>query len=179
MKKSILMCFTAIFIFYGCGTFKKITNTENKEKTSRKSTKIKNDSIKETTQTLPTENSLNYNLDDLQKSGDFEQKVSSGDGTESIIKKKGKNLSVRTKTSGSKKEKTIVNKNKEVEIYNAEFIIKESKKIIKRIPFRYWVYFGIFMVIAYRKFLSQLIVSIFPGLGSARLFSIFLGNNKT
>lgn len=178
MKKVILAILMALFSFYGCGTFGKITNSNSKEKISKKDTKIENDSIKETKETLPTETFLSYNLDDLQKAGDFEQKVSSGNGSGTTVKKKGKNLTLKTKTSGSKTERTNVSKNKEVFVYDAEYIISESKKIIKRIPLKYWLIFGFIISISYRKFISQILISIFPALGSTRLFSLFLGSNK-
>lgn len=178
MKKIILTLFISVFLFSGCGTYKRIEKSEKTKKTSKKTEITKKDSIKESTKVLPTQSELSYNLDDLKKSGDFEQKVLSGNGTGSIISKKGNKITLKTRTSGSKNEKINVTKDSQKDVYNAEFVVQETNKLIKRIPFKYWLIIWFVILVSYRKFVTQLLVSVFPGLASKRLFSIFLGNNK-
>jgi len=178
MKKSILAVLTAFLVLTGCGTFKKITSSEKSDKNRKETTEKTKDSVTTSSEVLPTESSLNYNLSDLNVSGDFEQRVSSGDGTEAVISKKGDKLTVKTKTAGSKNTNTNVKESEKTEIYDSEFVIKETKKLIKRVPLKFWLLIGLVVTIYFRKFISQILVSIFPALGGKRLFALFLGNKK-
>lgn len=175
--KSILIAFLATFMFLSCGITKNKTNTKESTKTTEKTNESKVDSSSTLTKTLPTESELVYDLDDLSKNvGDFIQKMNSGNGNETEIKKQGSKIYIKNKTGGSKDSKTKVNKETKEVIYNSEYVIQETKILIKRIPFRYWLIIILLIIITFRKFIFQILCSMFPVLKSYRLFSLFLGN---
>lgn len=176
LKISIIL---ATFAIFGCGTSKKIKSSE---KTHTKSEIVKESSKDSTTtiqETAPTENQIIVDLDKLKEQvGDFTQKITSGPGNESTIEKKGNKLIVTNKNAGSKNVETTVNEKSKEQRYDATYVIKELKVFVKRMPFWAWAILGLGGTIFFRKFIAQIAVAIFPGLGSYRLISLFLGNNK-
>lgn len=166
----------AILFFSSCATLKKVEKLQKIEKTTEKEVEKERDSVHSVSETLPTVNEIRLNVKDLKFLKDFNQKISSGPGNETSISKIGNDLVLKSKNKGSKTVTSKVkDKEKEV-VYNSEFVIVEVKKLVKRIPFKFWVYGIIILVIWQRKFISQILVSLIPGLGTKRLFKLFLGH---
>ena len=128
------------------------------------------------TKKLTNESELIYDLNDLKENvGDFVQKMNTGNGNETVIKKKGSKIYINNKTGGSKDSKTNVKKETKEVVYNSEFIIQETKTLIKRIPFTYWLIIILLLIIIFRKFIFQILSSIFPALKGFRFISLILG----
>ena len=178
-SKTILSTLLACFLLLSCGSFKKTTSIEKTKKITEKTKESKIDSMSVTEKSSPTESELVYDLNDLSKTvGDFVQKMNSGNGNETEIKKQGSKIYIKSKNAGSTNTKTNVKKEEKETIYNSEFVLKEIKTVIKRIPFKFWLIIILLILIKYRKFLSQILCSIFPVLRTKRIFLMFLGEEK-
>lgn len=178
MKKAILIVLTA-FILTGCGLGRNIKNNTESVKTSETRKETKRDSSSVVEKTQPTENGIEFDLDALNKMvGDFKQSISSGNGSESTIEKKDGKLIVTNKTAGTENKETKVD-NSETEFrYDSEYVLSETKKIIKRMPWQFWMIAVIALLIFFRKFIFQILTAFFPALGATRLVSLFIGNNQ-
>lgn len=173
----ILACLT----IFGCNSFKKITKSQKTAKESISESKIEKDSTASVTKTEAIENEAIYDLDFLSKqAGDFMNTVSSGQGSEFTIEKKGNQLKIRNKTPETESKETNVTEKKEEFVYTSEYIETEIKKTIKKIPFKYWIYLLLFLVFYYRKKIVGLLSFFFPALKSYKIVSFILGvKNKT
>lgn len=174
--KNVIFLILATFLFFGCATSKKTKEVKETEKIHKSDKETKKDSTSNTVKTLPTENGMEFNLEDLSKMmGDFVQKINAGNGNESVIEKRGNKLIVTNKNSGSEQKEVKVNKEEKQFVYDSEYILNESSKIIERIPFKFYLIFWIIVIIYFRKFISQILVAIFPVLGTKRIFQLFIG----
>lgn len=175
MKTKLIAVLTC-FILLGCNATKKVIKTTESKKTSEKTHKSTIDSTSSTIESLPTENKLVFNLDDLNKTvGDFMQEINAGNGNKSKIEKRGRQLIVTSNNAGSKKTETKVKEKDEVVIYNAEYFISEAQTVIKRIPWKYWIWIIILLIIIFRKFIFQLLSAAFPALKGFRFIALILG----
>lgn len=174
MRKTILIVLTA-FLFVSCSTLRKTEKSSEIEKITEKTKESKRDSVSQKTESLPTEGGLQFNLSDLQNMmGDFVQKIKSG-GNEATIEKRGDKLIVEVKNQGSSETQTTVKESEKETIYNAEFVKTEFKKIVRSIPFNFWLIIIIGLIIYFRKFIAEILVAIFPVLGTYRFFILMLG----
>lgn len=177
MKKSFLAVLTAFFLF-SCASFKKEERTTETERITEKTKESKKDSISSKVESLPTSGGLEFNLSDLQSMmGDFVQNIKSGEN-EATIKKKGDKLIVEVRNQGSSDTTTAVKESEKETIYNAEFIKSEFKKVVRSIPFKYWLIGIIFLIIYFRKFISEILVALFPVLAGYRIFILMLGRKE-
>lgn len=179
--KTILTAVLATLLFVSCGSSKKIFKTKESNKKTEKTKETSNDSTSTETKTLPTESELVYDLNDLSKNvGDFIQKMNSGNGNETEIKKEGSKIYIKNKTGGSKDSKVNVNKTEKESIYDYEYHSTQVKKIIKKIPWIYWLYLILFLIVYYRKNVFSFLSYIFPVMKGWKIVSLILGsNNKT
>lgn len=179
--KSILTTFLATLMFLSCGSMKKVTKTKETSKITEKTKESTKDSTSTLTKTLPTESELIYDLNDLSKNvGDFVQKMNSGNGNETTIQKKGSKIYIKNKTGGSKDLKVAVNKKEKESIYDYEYHSSEVKKIIKKIPWIYWLYLVLFLIVYYRKNIVSVLSYCFPAMKGMKIISFILGSkNKT
>ncbi len=178
-QKIILSTLLACFFLLSCSSYKKTTSVQKSQKTSEKTKESNVDSTSVTEKYSPTESELVYDLNDLSKTvGDFVQKMNSGNGNETEIKKEGSKIYIKSKNAGSTNTKTNVKKEEKEKIYNSEFVIKEFKTFVKRIPFKFWLIIILLIIIKYRKFLSQILCFIFPVLRTKRIFLMFLGEEN-
>lgn len=174
--KTILTAFLAVFLVSSCASFKKTKESSTVEKSNVKTTEKEKDSSNNSVKTLPTKNAVEFNLSDLTKfMGDFKQMIDAGDGNQSVIEKKGDRLIIMNANSGSEKKEVKVSKKEKEFVYTSEYVTKEFTKIVERIPIKYWIIFWIVVAIYFRKFICQILVSIFPALGAKRIFQLFIG----
>lgn len=178
MKKAILAVLTA-FILTGCGLGRNIK--KNKESVTKSETRKETtrDSTSFVEKTQPTDNEIIFDLESLNKMvGDFKQQISSGNGSKSTIEKKDGKLIVTNKTAGTEKKETNVDNSEKEFRYDSEYVLSETKKVIKRMPWQFWMIAVIALLIFFRKFIFQILVALFPALGAKRLVSLFIGTNK-
>ena len=174
--KSLIFAFLAIFLMTSCATTKRTSTSKIQDKKHIELKESTKDSVTSVKVTLPTNNEMVFDLEKISStSGDFTTKTSSGDGNEAIIEKKGTKLYVKTKTPGSKEINTSVNQTEKEVIYDSEFVVSETKKLVKRIPFKFWLIIGIVLVIYFRKFITEILTALFPALKTKRLFALILG----
>ena len=174
--KSYIYAFLTCFFLFTCSTVKNIKNTRKSSKESIQSDSFKKDSIVETTKRLSFENNLEYDLDFLaRESGDFTQVFSNGDDSKFTIQKKDGKFKIKSKTPELKTTNIKSFQKSSFTRYDSEFVYSETKKLVKKIPFRYWIYLLIIAVVVFRKFVAQIIVSIFPKTSAFRLISVLLG----
>lgn len=174
MKKSILTLLTALFVISGCNTFKKVFERSELTKTQEKSKETIRDSVHIAAETLPTSNLIVLTEEDFKLRGDFEQSVSSGQN-KTTIRKEGGKVYIKNDNAGTKSVTTKTKENINEQNSYVETFISEYKKIIHRMPIRYYLYMAIAVLIWQRKLVSQILVSFFPGLGAKRIFKLFLG----
>lgn len=178
MKKSILSVFLVLFLFSGCGLFRKVKETQETKKKTEISKETNRDSTSVTEKTAPSESEITLDIKSLAEMvGDFQQRISSGNGTESVIEKRDGKLTIRNNNAGSSDTKTNVNQNEKETIYTSEFIIKETKEVISRLPWWIWLAVIIWLLIVFRKVIAQLLIALFPALAGLRLLKLFVGNN--
>lgn len=171
MKKQFTLIVTA-FLLFSCGLVKKIEKRAESEKTTEitkeKTTTISRDSIYKRLETLPTTNELKLEIDKLLSAPDFEQRVDAGGGNVSTITKKDGKLTVRSENSGSKETESATDNSKEESekefVYTSEYVLQETKKLIRRIPWYFWV---IGIVFIFRKTIWAILVSFIPWLAFA------------
>jgi hypothetical protein len=174
--KNVLMAILATIIMSGCGLYKKTTNTEKSKETTEKTSVTTKDSTSRVQKSQPTDSQITMDIESLSRMiGDFTQRITSGDGNESVIEKKGGTLTVRNHNAGSTKEQTKVKDTKSETEYNSEYIFKESKKIVSRLPWWIWLALIVWVLIMFRKFIAQLIVILFPGTATFRLMQVLIG----
>lgn len=177
MKNLFLAVLTALFLF-SCASVRKEEKTTEIEKITKENKETKRDSISSNKESLPTEGGLQFDLSDLQNMmGDFVQKIKSG-GNEATIEKRGDKLIVEVKNQGSSETQTTVKESEKETIYNAEFVKTELKKIVRSVPFKFWLFFIIGLIIYFRKFIAEILVAFFPVLGTYRFFLLMLGRKE-
>jgi len=174
MKKSILAVLANLFLLTSCNSFKKIFERSEATKTTKESKERVRDSINSISETLPTINTIVLTEEDFKLRGDFEQRVSSGDNQATIGKRGGK-VYLTTKSAGSKTTTTTTTTKNNKEQSSYVTLISEYKRVIERMPARYYFYLAIVVLIWQRKLVSQILVAMFPGLGVKRIFKLFLG----
>lgn len=175
--KNILTAICATILFSSCGLFKKIEKSEKSDKKTEITRESTRDSTLVVNRTTPSESTITFDIKTLgEMIGDFEQRISSGNGTESVISKKNGQLTVQNKNSGSVDTTSKVKEKEKETIYTSEFVIKETKKIISRLPWWFWLGLIIWLLIVFRKVIAQIFVLFFPSLGSRRVLKIFLGS---
>lgn len=199
-----------MFLIISCGTSKKIKESTTIKKTTveinnsikdsivnaKKTKMIEKDSIVNIEKTLPTENEIEFDLDDFETvDGDFKSTVKSGE-TETIIEKKGSKVKITTKTSGHKSVETNVTKNeiqeseketkvKEVEkndkVESSESEKEKIKKVV-RIPFWIKIIFvivvSLVLIYIFRKQILKILSTFFPALKLTKIFSFIMGLKK-
>ncbi len=156
---------------------KKIQETTRIERNKETSTEIKKDSVHSVIEVLPSLSSFSLNASDFALKGDFEQVVSSGEGNQTTIKKTGDKVTITSKNSGSKKTNTKTNAEQKTTIYDSEYVVEEISKTIKRTPFKYKVLIVLLLILWQRKLITQLLVSLIPGLSTKRIVKLFLGKS--
>ncbi len=173
--KNLILAVLTVFLLFSCASVRKQEKTTEIEKITEQTKETKRDSISTKKESLPTEGGLQFDLSDLQNMmGDFVQKIKSG-GNEATIEKRGDKLIVEVKNQGSSETQTTVKESEKETIYNAEFVKTEFKKIVRSIPFNFWLIIIIGLIVYFRKFIAEILVAIFPVLGTYRFFILMLG----
>lgn len=189
-----------MLLVVSCGSSKKIkesttikkTTIESKESTkdsivdSKETKIIKKDSIVNIEKTLPTENEIEFDLDDFETVEDFKSTVKSGE-TETTIEKKGSKVKITTKTQGHEstntnvtkselnereKETKVTEENNNNKIEKEETRFEKFKRIV-RIPLKYYLIILILLIIIFRKLIARLLIKFFPVLKVSR-FILFI-----
>lgn len=173
--KNLFYAICGILLFVSCGITKKIETSKSTSSVSKIKKETTKDSVTKIKEVLPTESTMVFDIESLSKMvGDFVQEVNSGNGNKSTISKKGRKLYVSTKNLGSKSINTNVKEKETEQIYNSDFVICESKKFVKRVPIKYWIYLSIILIFYNRRLISSILTFFFPVLRTKRIFSYFL-----
>jgi len=173
--KNIITLFLVCFLILSCGTYRNVKESNTVSKTTKSSTETAKDSVVSITEVLPTSNELILNVNDFKFRGDFEQKVLSGEGNETIIQKKGDKIILKNKNSGSKNKTTNTKSKEKTELYTSEYVLKELSKTIKRTSWKYKILFFILIALWQRKLITQLLVSVIPSMTGKKIIKLFLG----
>lgn len=171
--------FLGCFILSGCWATKNIQERKEITSESISETNKTKDSISETTITQGIESEVEFDLAYLaSQTGDFTNTVSTGDDSEFTIEKKDGKLKIRNKTPETVSTETKINESEDTFRYDSDYVIKESKKVIQRIPLKYWIYLLALIAFILRKSIWRLISSIFPSLKTFKIISLFKGKSK-
>lgn len=168
----ILWALCALFMFSGCGLSRKVTKTEKSAETSEKTTESTSESTSNVKETAPTESEIVFDIKDFEQMIDgFTQRISSGNGSASEITKQDGKLYVRNTTGGTRDAETTSATTAKETTYNTEYVIKESKKLIRKLPWWFWGALIIWLIIVFRKFIAQILVIFFPASALLKIFS--------
>lgn len=175
--KKLFWAICATILISGCGLTKKITKSKESKETTEKTTESTSESTNTVKETAPTESQVVFDISDFEQMMDgFTQRIASGNGSESTIEKRDGKLFVTNKTAGSRDAESTSKETQKETIYNSEFVVEETKKVIKRLPWWIWTALIIWLLILFRKVIAEMLVLFVPGLAGARLINILLGN---
>lgn len=169
----------ATFLFLSCGSYKETQNTEKSAKESISERNSEKETNVNSIKTPELKLGMDFDIEDLIKeASDFSKTISASNGSEINVKKTDGKINISA-TVPETETKTTEVKEKEQEFrYDSEYIFKESNKLVKRIPFKFWIYILIALIVYYRKNVAGLLCWIFPQLRAFKLFSMILGSKK-
>ncbi len=170
--KNKLITILAILLITGCGLYKKTSKSTTSTQTTEKTKVATKDSTSVIKTSQPTESQITLDIESLsQMIGDFTQRITSGDGNESVIEKRGGQLTVRNNNAGSTKEQTKVKEDTKETEFNSEYWFQESRKVVSRLPWWFWAIGIMVLIIWLRKFIAQILLVFFPGAVLLKIFS--------